>query len=385
MTPPSKLNPYEAIPKMSKLNGPFRVLGLMSGTSLDGLDMTLSQFVRGKRDGVWSGDLREFKGVGFSDEWKKELMNLSNSSAEEWHRVARDWTLWCAEEVVKSGWLEEVDLVVFHGQTVFHRPDEGWTGQLASGSHMYAALGSETPVVCDLRSLDVAMGGQGAPLVPLADRHLYGAHETCLNLGGFANVSYENGDSGERLAYDLGVCNLLFNAIAAKEGLAMDEGGRIAGAGEVIPELLELWLQLPYHRQEPPKSIGREWFEAEVLTKMELFPEASTVDLMATAGHYVASTIRSSVQGKTVFVTGGGAYNTHLIQLLESQNPSLVGSACEVVVPENRHVEGKEAHAFGFLGLLRVLGEDNALTSVTGASKPSSGGALWGFPHFLSR
>ena len=130
---------------------------------------------------------------------------------------------------------------------------------------------------------------------------------------------------------------------------------------------------------------GFDGFEAEVLTKLDLFPDALTVDLMATAGHYVASIIRSSVQGKTVFVTGGGAYNTHLIQLLGSKNSMLLGTPCEVVVPENRHVEGKEAHAFGFLGLLRVLGEDNVLTSVTGASKPSSGGALWGFPHFLSR
>ena len=359
-------------------------MGLMSGTSLDGLDIGVSVFERTENDGVWSGRLRSFVSIPYSDVWRNRLMELPKASAEDWLVASMEWTQWCAAEILSTHLLSGVDMVVFHGQTVFHRPNEGWTGQLGSGAHLHAALGG-IPVVSDLRSLDVAFNGQGAPLVPVSEIHLYGEYEGCLNLGGFANFSCEDRANGNRVAWDVGPCNLLLNHLATRKGQAFDEGGRIAEQGEVIQTLLDQWLALDFHHRTPPKSLGREWLEQAVLPALESQTGKSVEDLMATAVAYVASIVRLSANGKRTLVTGGGAFNHALTSALGSNDNHLKGLPFEAVIPSVNQIEGKEAHAFAFLGLLRVLGEPNALPSITGASQPSSGGALWGNPRFLRR
>jgi anhydro-N-acetylmuramic acid kinase len=224
------------------------------------------------------------------------------------------------------------------------------------------------PVVCDFRSLDVALGGQGAPLVPLVDKLLFSEYPMCLNLGGFSNLSVLANGS----AWDVGPCNLLLNYLANRAGKPFDNGGRIARQGTVHPALLDSLLALPYHRKLPPKSLGTEWLNAEVLPLFHDALAAGTPvsDAMKTATAYIVAFLRPALDERTL-VTGGGTHNTFLIEELRSAGATLV-------VPGKDLVDGKEALAFGLLGLLRLLGEPNILYGTTGASAAAVGGALWG-------
>lgn len=384
MSPPLKSSSQVSRNSSHAKTATFRVMGLMSGTSLDGLDIGVSVFQWSEEQSVWSGKLESFTSVPFPTSWRNRLNEMPRSSAENWFVTSIEWTQWCADQILSTGWVAAVELVVFHGQTVFHRPNEGWTGQLGSGAHLHAALNG-VPVVCDLRSLDVAYNGQGAPLVPIVEEHLYAAYEGCLNLGGIANFSCVDEETGNRVAWDIGPCNLLLNHLAARVGHVFDEDGHIASKGRVIPALLERFLALAFHAMPLPKSLGREWIEDEVLPLLDRESDASVEDLMATAVAYIASVVRLAAEGKHTLVTGGGALNSALIDALKSNSNALRGLPLDVVLPEEMQIEGKEAHAFAFLGLLRVLGEPNAVPSVTGSRQASSGGALWGTPRFLRR
>jgi len=352
----------------------YRTVGLMSGTSLDGLDIAVSRFER-QEDGAWKGALERFECVPFPPEWADRLASLPEATAEQWCATAAEWSTWCGDRVRERIPLSSVDLVAFHGQTVFHRPAERWTGQLASGAHLHHALGG-VPVVCDFRSLDVAAGGQGAPLVPVADALLFSDVPACLNLGGFANLSTRAAD-GRRIAWDIGPCNLLLNALASRLGAPYDRDGAWAATGTWQPALYDAWCALPYFSTPAPKSLGREWLAAEVLPRIPA--DLSPHDALSTAARFIATTVRRDLGGVRTLLTGGGAHNAHLVALLTAPAaPGLGGPPLEVQLPERALIDGKEAHAFGFLGLLRALGEPNAWPSVTGAVAPTVGGALWG-------
>ena len=352
----------------------YRTVGLMSGTSLDGLDIAVSRFER-QPEGGWQGELERFVCVPFSARWVERLSALPEASAEQWCATAAEWSTWCGDQVRERVDLSGVDLVAFHGQTVFHRPAERWTGQLASGAHLHRALGG-VPVVCDFRSLDVAAGGQGAPLVPVADALLFADVPACLNLGGFANLSKRAAD-GRRIAWDIGPCNLLLNALASRLGAPYDRDGAWAAAGTWDPVLYDAWCALPYFSTPAPKSLGREWLAAEVFPRIP--DDLSPHDALSTAARFIATAIRRDIGGVRTLLTGGGAHNAHLVALLTAPAaPGLGGPPLEAQLPEPALIDGKEAHAFGFLGLLRALGEPNAWPSVTGAVAPTVGGALWG-------
>lgn len=183
-----------------------------------------------------------------------------------------------------------------------------------------------------------------------------------------------NAPNGQRLAWDIGPANLLLNTLV--HPLPMDRDGALAAQGEVLPDLLRVWQALDHHHELPPKSLGREWLESEVLPILNDHDQASQSDLLATAVAYIAwSVVKDVPAGARVLVTGGGAWNPTLMAALERQ-----GEAKKLAwnVPNQELVEGKEAMVFAWLGLLRWLGIDNALSSVTGAERDSSGGALWG-------
>lgn len=360
----------------------FVVLGMMSGTSLDGLDLAVSHFSCDAASDQWESRIDSFCTIPIPTGWKSRIKSLQFCSATDWHQASCEWSSWCAKQVKVAIDLESIDLVVFSGQTVFHRPESGWTGQLGSGAELFAGLGLHVPVVCDLRSLDVSLGGQGAPLVPVADALLYPGYEACLNLGGFANVSYSRATDRSRIAWDIGPCNLVLNDLASRLGHPFDESGQLAAAGNVHQDLWSQWMALPYHFRPPPKSLGGEWIESEfwpVLKSFEKDNASDAHDLLATATAYIASQIRLAVQGKKTLVTGGGVYNTELLELLKGPSgAAITGGHVQVELPESDVIEGKEAHAFGFLGLLRALGKDNVWNSVTGAAVDHMGGALWG-------
>jgi anhydro-N-acetylmuramic acid kinase len=353
-----------------KLTDPMTVLGLMSGTSLDGLDLALCSFE--PTGNGFSYQILATKTVEFSADWKDRLSKVKNASAAGYFELNSLFGKYIACEV--NAFVKENNTkphaIASHGHTVFHQPALGFSTQLGCGATIAAHTGITT--VCDFRSLDVANGGEGAPLVPIGDKLLFGSYEACLNIGGIANLSFDD-QNGQRLACDICEANMLLNFLAEKTGKAYDKNGDLARTGKINADLMALLNQQDYYTQSGAKSIGREWFEKKVLPHFSLSPLA-VHDLLATATEHVAHIIAGELTTKNiskVLVTGGGAFNTFLIEKIKSK------TNCELIIPENRIVEFKEALIFAFLGYLRLQQKTNTLMSVTGAAHNSCGGAVY--------
>lgn len=356
------------------LSKPWCVVGLMSGTSLDGVDVAICHF-SGVLTQAVKWELVHFQTIDYPVALKKSLTALTQDAATAvlWHQVAQQYAQFNAQGVVDvlaevGLGTADVDLVCSSGQTLHHRPDQGWTAQLDSPAHLHGGLDA-VPVVADLRALDVALGGQGAPLVPLADRDLFPAFEACLNLGGFSNISSADD------AKDIGPCNLLLNHLAAKHwGLPFDAGGHWAAQGIPHLEAVELLLSKGMHGRSLPKSLSREWLESVFLPVLDapVFANLKPEDQMATAVAFIARTLAEACADRETLVTGGGAHNSTLWKYA-------TGLGLKWYLPsDGRLVDGKEAVAWAYLGLLRALGHPNVLTSVTGAATALPGGSLWG-------
>ncbi len=363
---------------------PARVIGLMSGTSLDGVDLCAVELSL-ERGGRWSYRYLAGETVAYAPAWIGTLEEAYR--APDADREAGAWSdhALSGPDVAYGTYLGElVDaflrkhesiaqgvLVASHGHTIHHRPADGYTFQLGDLRALSTASGAD--VVGDFRSLDVQLGGQGAPLVPVADELLFGGYAQCLNLGGFANVSYRDA-AGRRIAFDIAVANMLLNALAAKLDLPFDAGGRVAASGRADLSLLTALNTLPFYASTVPKSLGREWFERAV---WPLFAGSSLglADQMATAAEHIAHQLASSLnlgpEGE-VLVTGGGAHNA---DLLARTRRGITGRR-RLVLPRGELIEFKEAIAFALLGALRWRGEVNAYASVTGATRDSCGGRV---------
>lgn len=225
--------------------------------------------------------------------------------------------------------------------------------------------------VADFRKTDVALGGQGAPLVPVGDELLFGEYDYCLNLGGICNISYK--DKGIRLAYDIAPCNMILNYLSQKHGKEMDKDGHWWRMGTINHKLLDSLNALPYYSGTWPRSLGREWFEAVFMPLINQSTLPAN-DLFRTIYEHISMQIAGSLgnnQEDKVLVTGGGTYNKFLMELLQSHTP------CKLVIPDPVLIEFKEAVVFAFLGLLRYLGRINCYASVTGAREDSSCGTLY--------
>jgi anhydro-N-acetylmuramic acid kinase len=353
----------------NKKNNSALVLGLMSGTSLDGLDLALCRFEGA--DEKYTFRLLKARTFEYPAIWRQRLSSIKDASAEKYFAMNALYGRYIAEKV--NEFLEESEFrpiaIASHGHTVFHQPHAGFTTQMGCGATISANTGITT--ISDFRSIDVAHGGQGAPLVPVGDKYLFGDFQACLNLGGIANISYDV--KGQRIAYDICVANMLLNYLAEINGEAFDEGGEAARAGKVDQELLDRLGAQAYYSQEGAKSIGREWFEKNIL---ELFEDSSSPvnDLLATGTEHIASVLAGELNSKAiknVLVTGGGAFNTFLIERLRTM------TTCEIVLPDEPIINFKEAIIFAFLGFLRMLEIPNALKTVTGAEVDSVGGAVY--------
>jgi anhydro-N-acetylmuramic acid kinase len=265
--------------------------------------------------------------------------------------------------------------VASHGHTIFHEPAQHLTLQIGHGAYLAAAAG--TPVVCDFRTLDIALGGQGAPLVPIGDRLLFKDYDFCLNLGGIANISFET--SQGRLAYDIGACNMLLNTLANQKGLEYDANGELARQGNLSPDLLSQ-LNRPAFFQAPyPKSLGKEWVDQHSLATL-LAADLPVEDKLHTACRHIAYQIGQAVRQaagagdqQKLLLTGGGAHNQFLVELIRQELPPRVAA----VVPESQLINFKEALIFAFLGLLRWQQTPNCLQQVTGARHDNIGGAVY--------
>lgn len=351
-----------------------KILGLMSGTSLDGLDLACCHLRQKK--GLWEYELKETKSISYTPQWRNRLKDAIFLDGESLLLLHNEYGSWLGEQArnfVQERKLE-VTHIASHGHTSHHQPQKGLTFQLGSGQHLATASG--IPTVCDFRTLDVILGGQGAPLVPIGDRLFFGNFDFCLNLGGISNISFEL--NGNRIAYDIGLANMLLNHISRKTGLEYDENGALAGKGHLLPELFNRLNALEYYARPFPKSIGYEWFLSEVVPMIDA-TEAPVESLLHTSVHHLCEQVAVQLrtfrkrQKQSVLVTGGGALNGFLTKVLQER----LGTDFEVVVPDRTLIEFKEALVFSLMGALRLEGQVNVLCSATGAKRDSSSGSLF--------
>ena len=347
------------------------IIGLMSGTSLDGLDIAYCEF----------NDERHFQllaaeTIPYPAAWRKRLEELPQASAEEYALADVELGHYFGEKVneFRNKYEGRVDCVASHGHTVFHQPERGLTAQIGDGNAISAV--TDLPVVYDFRRLDVALGGQGAPLVPIGDRLLFGEYDCCINLGGIANISYEV--DGKRIAYDISPCNMALNFLAGKQGMTYDRNGETASQGEVVTSILARLETLEYYRVPAPKTLGKEWFEQRFLPELAPFVSQSLPNLLRTVTEHIAirladAILHSGTSIHKVLITGGGANNQFLLERLKE----LIGSI-EIESVDSRLVDFKEAVIFALLAYLRLNGKDNTLASVTGARQDSCGGVICG-------
>lgn len=341
----------------------------MSGTSLDGLDLALCEF---KQQGSgFTFKLIKSKTLAYTPKLKKRLFEIKDASALDYFAFNAEYGRFIALQV--NAFLKDAKAkplaIASHGHTVFHQPKSGFSTQIGHGATIAAHTGITT--ICDFRSTDVALGGQGAPLVPLGDKLLFGEFDACLNIGGIANISFEK--QGKRLAYDICEANMLLNTLSEKAGKTYDSNGRMAASGKINSELLNKLNTIKYYKQSGAKSIGREWFEKNIEPLFK-HSQLSVHDQLATATAHIAQTIGLELSKhalQSVLITGGGAFNTHLVDLI------MANTRCKVILPSNDIINFKEALIFAFLGYLRLINKPNALASVTGATKDSVSGAVY--------
>ncbi len=342
----------------------------MSGTSLDGLDICLSEFEYSS--GEWKHDILQAKTIEYSKQQKKMLLSAYNSSGRELMLIDAQLGKWLGEQInefkSKLNFIIKIDVIGSHGHTLFHEPRQGFSTQIGSGAHIAAITG--IPCVSNFRMGDVARGGQGAPLVPIGDELLFNQYFFCLNLGGFANISFKS--NGKRTAFDISPANMALNYLAQLLGKDMDSGGDIGKRGDANFELLDRLNKIGYYNQLGSKSLGREWFDAEFLPIINSY-SITVEDKLRTVYEHIAQQIGKVVnqtpQG-SVQITGGGAKNTFLVEVLKRTclNP--------LHIPSSDIIDFKEAHIFGFLALLFILKQNSALASVTGAHVDSIAGCL---------
>jgi len=346
----------------------YRIVGVMSGTSCDGLDMALCSFSR--QNNEWKYVIERAKTIPYSREWKEKLQTAHTLSGYDLLQLHNAYGYYIGEEVKKfAGNDNHIDFISSHGHTIFHQPSEGLTFQLGNGACIAAVTNLTT--VCDFRTLDVAMKGQGAPLVPVGDLHLFTDYHYCLNLGGFANISYSW--HNKRIAYDICPVNIALNYLARQTGEEFDKDGIRASKGEINIKLLKELNSLRYYYKKYPKSLSREWFEKEFLPVIEKY-RCSVETKLRTLCEHIAIQLSNAVKSsqiKKVLVTGGGAHNKFLISRFKQMTNQLV------VIPNNYLIDYKEALIFAYLGLLRMRGEHNCLSSVTGAKLNHSGGVIY--------
>jgi len=358
-------------------------IGLMSGTSLDGADAVLARFAE---DGATQ--VLAHRHAPFPPALRDELLALNSPGDNELHRaalaangVARSYADLVAQLLEASGHAAtEINALGAHGQTVRHRPGEfdgcGYTTQLLNGALLAEQTGIAT--VCDLRSRDVAAGGQGAPLVPAFHRAQFGQGGrdiAVLNIGGISNVSLLRPD-GSTLGFDCGPGNCLMDLWVAEHlGHSYDAGGAWAATGLVIPALLQSMLAEPFFALPPPRSTGRDLFNKPWLQR-HLIADARPQDVQASLLELSAQSIAQSLpaSAQELLVCGGGALNRALTQRLQALLPQMRVLATDA---RGLPVMQVEAAAFAWLAMRFRRGLAGNLAAVTGAAGPRLLGALY--------
>jgi anhydro-N-acetylmuramic acid kinase len=355
----------------------YRAIGLMSGSSMDGVDLVFGSFE--SKGSEWNYSIEAAACVSYDIAWKKKLSEAAGLSALEYFRLHAEYGTYLGETVKKfmadHGLEYKVQLIAVHGHTVFHEPQQGFTHQLGEGAAIAAITG--IPVITDLRAMDIACGGQGAPIVPLGEQKLFRQHSFFLNIGGIANISVHR----EKVTgFDVCPANRILNLLAEKAGKEYDDKGEMARSGTIHQPLLAALNLLPYYQQVGPKSLSNRFGAETIVPFLEQYP-VTIPNLLCTYTEHIAFQISRALQpfltssenrADPMMITGGGALNDYLVERIQHHLPSV-----EVQVPEQNIVKYKEALIMAFLGILRWREEPTVLHSVTGAAKESIGGAVW--------
>lgn len=372
----------------------------MSGTSLDGLDLAAVRFHFKEK---WEFELIASQFKPYSKTWKNRLQILQQATALEYAQMDVDLGIYFGKETqdfIQKNNLKP-DFIASHGHTIFHQPEKKLTTQIGSLPHIAAETNLKT--IGDFRTLDVALGGQGAPLVPIGDELLFGQYDFCLNLGGIANISAQY--EGKRIAFDVCACNMVLNYLSQKLGKPFDKNGDLAKSGKFNQSLFKELNQENYFKKSFPKSTGKEWVTEKIIPILNQ-SKISIEDKLHTFVKHISFQLTVFLNGKKkakgfgvkgkesqkpnlensqtlnpkpqtpnppnlLLITGGGALNQFLIESLKED------LNLEVVIPSKKIIEFKEAIVFAFLGLLRLLEQKNCLKSVTGAKIDNIGGAVY--------
>ncbi len=360
----------------------YSAIGIMSGSALDGLDICYAQYI--ETGGQWQYEILATECVPYISEWVQKLQEATTLNAYDYqllHTAYGHYIGNAINQFIEKHQLQyKIALIGSHGHTTFHAPHLKMTAQLGDGAAIAAVTG--LPVISDLRAMDIALGGHGAPIVPIGEKFLLGNYNYFLNLGGIANISYKAADT--HIAFDTSPANKILNLLMHTIDKPYDDGGALAATGNVNEPLLQALQQFEYYNLPYPKSLDN------AFGIKELFPliaqaQISLADKLATACAHIAIEIKQGItqiiqqqqlpnQPTTLLATGGGALNNYLVQCIQTQLQPL---EVHVIAADKQLIEYKEALIMGFMGVLRWREANNVLATVTGASKSSIGGALW--------
>lgn len=346
------------------------VLGVMSGTSLDGIDIVIVHF---NYERHWTFRLEVATTIPYPTDWIDHLQNAAKCSPSAIRELDKKYTKHLANQIncfLKDHSSIKIDFISSHGHTVLHQPAKKITYQM--GNLPELAILTNHPVICDFRKANVALGGQGAPLVPGGEGYLFPFYDVFVNLGGFSNISVHEGKSIQ--AYDICAVNVVLNTLANRLGFAFDKGGNIARGGTLIPQLFLQLETLDFYQLKPPKSLGIEWVQEKINPLLNVFKKEHVSDLLFTYTQHIAKQIASHLpKNRKVLFSGGGCYNDFLMDTIGQYAQS------EIILPSPEIIEFKEAIIFAFLGVLRDQDLPNCLASVTGSPKDHCGGNIF-FP-----
>ena len=338
----------------------YTALGIMSGTSLDGIDLAICTFTKNQE---WEYRIEKSNTLKYPIYWKSKLETLHTQNKATIEQANIQFGQYVGEiiNVFLDG--EKIDFIASHGHTIFHQPENNYTLQIGCGKTISQA--TKTTTINDFRSLDILHNGQGAPLVPIGDLLLFPKHKYCINIGGFANISIKNNE--EIIAFDICPANIVLNDICKKLGFEYDYNGNISRKGEIVPAILHQLNQLDFYIKKAPKSLGREWVEEHIFP---ILKNQKPEDLLCTFCEHAAIQIGKFLTDESALFTGGGVFNSFLIERITFYSKS------KILVPNKELIEFKESLVFAFLGVLRLRNEVNCLQSVTGADIDNCGGLI---------
>ena len=356
----------------------YRVLGIMSGSSLDGMDIAFIELT--VQMGKWSYEIIHAETLPYNATWKERLSGAIKLNARDYLLLHSEYGHFIGNEInhfiEKNNLYFQVSLITSHGHTTFHEPGLKMTAQLGDGAAIASVTG--LPVVTDLRALDVAFGGQGAPIVPIGEKLLFSNDQLFLNIGGIANISINLTD--QYIAYDICPANSILNRLAQKNNQEFDNGGEIALSGKINEQLLDKLNNLQYYQNPYPKSLSNN-FGSEIIYPVIEYFDCSVADSLRTYCEHIALQVKNSLlpfeerlKYKNLFITGGGAFNSFLINTIKDKIKEF---NIRITIPDHMTIKYKESLIMGLIGVLRWRQEYNVLSEVTGSSRNSIGGSVW--------